>query len=616
MKRDELKERVQQATDLVQLIGEHVALRPRGSEFVGLCPFHDDSRPSLYVSPTKQIYKCFACGAGGDVFSFMTDFHRMEFAEALRHLGDRAGIQVGASSGGGGAGRSNRDRVLEANRRALRFFRQALADERRGNAAREYLSQRGIGQEMVDRFQIGYAPDGWDGLLRQVERAGWDRGSFELASLIRERTRGTGHFDFFRHRLIFPIFDALGRPIAFGGRRIRETDEPKFLNTPETPVFEKAATLFGLQLAQRSIVQQRTAVVVEGYTDVIAAHAAGATNVVATLGTALTRGHARTLRRFCERLVLVFDPDEAGLKAADRALELFFNEPVDVQIAVLPDGLDPAELLMKDHELSRWQSLIEQATDAMTFQFERLRSAFGQAETDAGRVRIAQQYIQDLGRLGLRQVDPLRRGLIVAKLAELLRVDVQTIERILRQTTQPRGGSGGDASSQQRRRRSAIEHAEWELVGCLLCRPELFHEPTSDGCPLEEAVLPGDLTDPTMRRVYEAVHEWLSEHTTLEAAELRSVVEEEELFRAAIDAKLEVEQVVGSDSERIAAKLSATVAAMKELWAERAYQRQKLDSDGVERAGDDTAIVDRLGRAIAHSRDHPSAKRTPRPSGA
>jgi DNA primase len=347
LNRDDAKRRLLQSTDLVRLIGEQITLRPKGREFVALCPFHEDANPSMYVSPAKQIYKCFACGAGGDAFSFVMDYHKMTFPEAMKYLADREGIELPRASGAGGTGEASggddlRQRMRQANDHAARFYRRQI-DADAGVPAREHLRRRGITDEMVEAFGIGYAPDQWDALARAVARHKLDRQAFVATGLIAERHDGST-YDRLRHRLVFPIFDAIGRAIAFGGRRLADsslddpTSEAKYLNSPETPLFNKSATLFGLHQAKKPIIDSRTAIIVEGYTDVIAAHQAGIRNVVATLGTALTRQHASELKRYCDQVIVVFDADEAGQKAADRALEVFFTEPVDVKIATLPEG--------------------------------------------------------------------------------------------------------------------------------------------------------------------------------------------------------------------------------------------------------------------------------------
>ncbi|MBT8487168.1 MAG: DNA primase, partial [Phycisphaerae bacterium] len=320
-------DQVREATDLVRLVSEHVAIQPRGREYVGLCPFHDDHKPSFAVVTHKgsSFFHCFACGASGDCFRFVMRFHSMEFGEALRYLAERAGITLqprGAAGGERDDGGPRRGDLIATQERALAFFRRVLADSAAGATARGALEDRGITPDMVDRFQLGAAPEGYDGLLRRLDAS--DRPVARAAGLLKTRQDESGEYDAFRNRLMFPICDEVGRPVAFGGRILDPDDQPKYLNSAESPIFRKSRTLYGLHLARRSIMDASLAIVTEGYTDVIACHQAGFENVVGTLGTALTADHARILARICDTVVLLFDGDEAGQKAADRGVEVFF----------------------------------------------------------------------------------------------------------------------------------------------------------------------------------------------------------------------------------------------------------------------------------------------------
>ncbi|MDP6059355.1 MAG: DNA primase, partial [Pirellulaceae bacterium] len=443
---------IEQATDIVDLIGEHISLRRKGREHVGLCPFHDDHTPSLTVVPHKRIFHCFVCGTGGNVFSFVMKYHRMTFPEALKYLADRAGIRLKQGSRGVSQHRDadqddDRKRLLEANARALACFCALLRHPQHGRIAREYVLKRGFSAATLENFQIGYAPDRWDGLVSMVAQKGWDARPFEHAGLISNRSGGEGHYDRFRHRLIFPIFDSIGRPIAFGARRLHDSDEPKYLNSPETALFHKSATLYGLDRAKRAITAGRLAVVVEGYTDVIACHQAGLHNVVATLGTALTSQHVNALRYYAQKVVLIFDADEAGRQAADRAVEAFLTGRVDVLIAVLPDTQDPAQVLAQPDGVARWHHAIEHATDALTYQFERVRDRIGSEDTISGRQQVAEEYLRRLATLGLARQGPIRRALIIQQVADLLRLSEQQVISILRRLGPSRTVQGDDRAS-------------------------------------------------------------------------------------------------------------------------------------------------------------------------
>ncbi len=609
--RDDFKRRVHEATDIVRLVGEHVSLKPRGREFVGLCPFHDDKNPSMNVVPAKQIYHCFACGAGGDVFSFVMNYHKMAFPEAIKFLAERGGIPIpkyGGGSGGDPDAPSPRQRILEANKLALKFYRERFKHQDAGAAARQYVAERGIDEAMVEAFQIGYAPDAWDALSQAVAANRWDQAAFIQAGLIAKRQNADGCYDKLRHRLVFPILDNINRPIAFGGRTmpnptIENNSDAKYLNSPETPLFNKSATLFGLHQAQKPIIDSRTAVIVEGYTDVIACHQAGIRNVVATLGTALTADHATLLRRYCDRVVLVFDGDEAGQKAADRALQVFFNETLDISIAVLPGGLDPAELLANDNGPAAWQSAIDSATDAMTFAFHRLAANFNTQDTMTGRQRITDDYLRNLVQLGLRQMDRGRYGLVFARLGELLGMSPAAVAEEVRKIPAPRTAQSptvapADTSSDAPAApvnidlssgKNAFVIAERHILGCLLIRPAFFHATMPGGQPLSEAVVPGDFTDVAAHAVYAPLYEWMLDADAagraldqFHASDLRDALQDERLIRCAAQIQTEVDQLTAGNEAKLTALLHECTAALAGRRAADEYkqlQRPTADDD-------------------------------------
>lgn len=608
----DIKGQIQQATDIVRLIGEHIALRPRGKEFVGLCPFHDDRHPSLYVSPSKQIYKCFACGAGGDVFAFVMNYHRMSFPEALRYLADRAGIRLPAGtwkSADGNQSEDLRQRLLKANALAAAFFQGLLRHSEHGRVAREYLARRNISPQMIAAFGIGYAPDRWDGLALTAAEKGWSVTDLEAVGLLVRRDQvpgsaSSGYYDRFRHRLMFPICDVLGRPIAFGGRKLREEDEPKYLNSPESPLFSKAGTLYGLHLARKAILESRTAVVVEGYTDVIACHQHGLQNVVATLGTALTAQHAAQLRRYCDRVILVYDADEAGVRAADRAVEVFLNEGLDVLIAILPGQQDPADLLGQPDGIELWHQALRQARDALDFLFQRMRSGLGQAETITARQRLAEDYLRRLAQLGLGQslslggptgaTAVLRQAMIRQRLAELLKISEQELQQLIKKLQPARSSVGENAEKREfsdiqkaektlvfdqgAARLKALQQAERQVVACLVQHPELFHQTYIQGRLLDEALTPEDMVTPLGRSLYRRVYEHLVHGRSVSLTDLLAELAEEgetDLAAALTSAILELDQQAGQDRQRAETILRGAVGAVLAYRRQEAYHQSR-----------------------------------------
>jgi len=497
---------VLQATDLVALIGEHVQLRPKGREHVGLCPFHDDRTPSMHVVTHKgdSFFKCFACSEAGNAIDFMMKYHHMDFPTALRTLAARAGITLQPRQGTPRRdGEPTRESLLEATAFAANFFRRVLQNPAAdaGAAARKAIADRGIDSTLADAFALGAAPNHWDALVETVSRKGLDRDAFVAAGLLKARGERDGHYDTFRNRLIFPIHDELDRPIAFGARRLDPEEEPKYLNSPETPIFSKSRTLYGINRARRAIIETKTAIVCEGYTDVIACHRAGRTNVVATLGTALTREHARLLRRLGDRIVLLFDGDTAGQRAADRALEIFMAEPVEVVVCTLPDGLDPDDLLAKPDGAARFDEAVENAEDALEHVLRNFGLRYGSATSLSARQQRLEEMLAHLTTLGFHGMNPIRRQMVVATLAQRTAIDERTLlrslpaprtERPTPPTVEPRGSVAADVESMPRTGdaptdestmsvteavadglpREVIE-AERRLLGLLMAHPEL-----------------------------------------------------------------------------------------------------------------------------------------------
>ena len=384
---------VRSRTDIVSLVERYVTLRRAAGKLKGLCPFHSEKTPSFVVSPEIGRWYCFGqCGEGGDVFKFIQKIENLSFPEALERLALQAGVTLtprsprpapGQTGGSSAPEPGEKDRMYRVNALALRFYRDVLA---RSSVAREYLQERGLAHAVQEDFALGFAADEWDGLCRFLMQKGAPLPDAEKAGLIAIGERGP--YDRLRGRLIFPIFDVQERPIAFGGRLIAEArpGQPKYWNSPETPVFSKSKTLYGLSRARKAIAAREQAIVVEGYTDVIACHQAGFENVVATLGTSLTEEHVQMLARLASVVLLAFDADSAGLKAAGRAAQIFEAQEVDVRVLDLPEGDDPDSLL-KSGKRRVFEQAIETALPLTEYRIKRLIRK-GPAETERDRVAL------------------------------------------------------------------------------------------------------------------------------------------------------------------------------------------------------------------------------------
>ena len=567
------KSQVLAATDLVQLVGASVKLTRKGRDFWGCCPFHSEKSASFKVSPEKQFFYCFGCKEKGNAIDFVMKRDRVEFMDALRALGQAAGIEF-QQSGAARQKTSERQVLLDAHSAACAFFEKLLAHPQLGAPARAYLEQRGFTAETAKKFQIGVAPDAWDGLLKSPVGKRFTPQQLALAGLAKKRDKGEGYYDTFRNRLMFPIRDESGRVIAFGGRKMPGSEDPaKYLNSPETPIFSKSRCVFGLDLARPKIVETRTAVVVEGYADVVIPHQFGVSNVVSPLGTAMTEQHVSALRRFADKIVLLFDADAAGDTAVDRAVGLFLTQPVEIVIASMPADTDPDEYLLKEGP-EQFQKLLSNASDALTYKWKQLVRRFGASDDLTARGKAVEEYLQTLAAArGSGPVDPLRWGQALARVSRLTEIPAEELNRRFASAKTPprrpgpvgrkpadgragkavsrdapRGGGNGSAGDANQRPEpppwrppDATARAERWILGILLLEPGRWMR-------VQRTVRVEDFLTPLHRRLAEAYwehqrhegepvfNEFLGQLGTLDAA----------LVDLAVEAVDEVERLSGA----------------------------------------------------------------------
>ncbi|MBC8309076.1 MAG: DNA primase [Planctomycetes bacterium] len=422
------KERVREAVDLVALIHDFVPLQQSGAEWIGVCPFHDDHKPSMHVVTHKDqaFYKCFSCGAYGDCFKFIEQYLKKSFVEALHFLAEREGIELSGRVSDEGS--STRTKMTRAMNWVSSLYVEAMRSTPEGANALEQLHARGFTDESIEKFSIGVAPDSWTFLTDMLQN-NKNRIEFAIeAGLLKRNEEKNRTYDTFRHRIMFPIHDESNTTIAFGGRRLREEDEPKYINSPETVLFNKSKTLYGYKHASPAIRELKKVIVVEGYTDVIACHQSGITNVVATLGTSLTSQHAEKLSRLCNEVVLVFDGDNAGQLAADRAIDVFFRKNIDVQICVLPEGKDPADLAKN---ASEFNTCVSNAIDALTFKFNRLDSSLQNETTIAGKSNVIESFLNEMARLGIEHLSSTRKPFVYERISSLLNMPMKDVSKEL-----------------------------------------------------------------------------------------------------------------------------------------------------------------------------------------
>lgn len=584
----DFKEQVRAQTDLVALVSESVSLTSRGGggERVGLCPFHEDHNPSLHVYPERQSYRCWVCDEGGDCFSWVMRTEGVEFYEALEQLADRANLEMPRQRSADRPSRAARTRLYDTLVWAREQFHRCLIDAPEAARARDYLrDQRRLTEEMVREFQVGFHPPDWDWLQRRA------RGQFSIeelleAGLVRKRQDGSGLRDDFVDRVLFPIHDLRGRPVAFGGRILPDhsyPDAPKYLNSSENAVFSKKSLLYGLDLARDAIRAEKTAVVVEGYTDCVSAHQYGVRHVVGTLGTALTDEHVGALKRLAERVVLVYDGDQAGQMAAERALPRFLAQDVDLRVLTLPESLDPAEFL-ETHGENAFRELAHSAPEAWEFKFQGAVARVGTATVDA-RQRLLDEMLE-LVVIAPRLAGTSREAMILGRLAQRLGLSEPEIRNELKQhrsrsrqqnvVTRRVDEGESEASSQWNARAEAVEQ---EILEILFAAPERIES-------FRERVRPEELRDAGLRKLLETCYRILDvgRHPTFE--KVLATVEDPELKRLAV--RVEEQARLKGTSARLADTdydvIADTVQVLK--WRR---EREAHEADRGEWAGRDDA---------------------------
>jgi DNA primase len=467
--REHIKETVKDAADIVEVVGEYVELKRAGARYAGLCPFHSEKTPSFSVNPQGQFFHCFGCGEHGDVLSFVMKYHHMDFPEALKTLAQKYGIEVAERqlTEAEQIQLRRREILYEANEAAAVAYQHCLRHPKLGKVARSYLEQRGVPAPMVDRYRLGFAPDpeqaGWSYLTDQLLAKGIPADAIEKAGLAVGKERG-GYYDRFRSRIMFPIADMTGRVVAFGGRILGE-GKPKYMNSPESPIFDKSRLLFGLHQHREAIRKQRRSLVVEGNFDLLLLAVHGIDNVVAPLGTALTRDHIHTLRGYGDEAILLFDADAAGLKAAMRSIPFFLAEQVECRVALLPAGHDPDSFVRAEGPAAIG-TLVEGARPLAEFAFDTLVRAHGL--TLAGKNKI----VGELKLLIKESVDPEQRALMTAHFSEKLGVSPGYFHSGQRSPKIP--SVPGDAAPSQGLAR--LPKQEKQLVDFLILYPEYFRE--------------------------------------------------------------------------------------------------------------------------------------------
>lgn len=474
--RSDTIDRVRDASDIVEVIGQYVTLKKRGNSYLALCPFHSEKTPSFSVSQQKQVYHCFGCGKGGNVFTFLTEHEKMTFGEALRYLARRANIELPRTKSP--QGQKESEDLYRATQVALAYFRESFADPRLGKEGKAYLRERELSAETIEEFQVGYAPFAWDGLIAFAAERGVPAEMLFKVGLVARKdataySGGSRYYDLFRRRVVFPIFNLSNAPIAFGGRVINTEDQPKYLNSPEHPLYQKGKTLFGLNLSKEEIRSTGKAVVVEGYLDLISVYQVGIKNVVAPLGTAFTPDQARLLARFASEAILFFDPDAAGQSAVLRSIEHLIDQGFSVRVALLPAGEDP-DTFARKHGQSWIQEVLQEAVGFLEYKKSRLEADFTTLSFSR-----KEEVLQDLALLASRVADPARRNLFLSEAGDTFGVELAVllgyVKKLRRQSARP-PVSRPEAEKAPRAAPHPGDSRERELLGLVFASADVLKD--------------------------------------------------------------------------------------------------------------------------------------------
>ena len=491
---DDQVEEVRARSDIVAVIGEHIPLKRAGKDYRALCPFHEEKTPSFYVVPSKGFYKCFGCGESGDVFSFLMKRMGLDFTEAVKYAGRKAGVVVREVKARPEYQDPNRP-LYEANAFAREYYRERLADAEIGRRARDYLSERGINADTAEGFGIGFAPDEWRGLRTAAARHGIDDAILLDAGLVTTSERSEEPYDRFRSRIIFPIEGLTGKVIAFGGRLFGPGKGAKYLNSPETPVYHKGEELYGLNRARHEIRKEGAVLLVEGYTDVVSLVAHEVPNVVASLGTALTSVQARLLARFAPKAFLLYDSDMAGLRATFRAADVLLGAGIHPSVVTLPRGEDPDSVARREGR-EALMGYVEDAVDVLDRKLQILTGRDRLSSIDG--IRDAVDRLLPTLRA---TTDPALRDIYISRVAAETGVRRETLEdEIARTPAMPGGGSVPAPQPRVRRVRKPLMGAERQLLQVLVNDRRLIDRAS-------EAVGAEDFVHPANRAIFRALTE-------------------------------------------------------------------------------------------------------------
>ncbi|GJQ24453.1 DNA primase [Candidatus Brocadia sapporoensis] len=530
---------IQRASDIVQIISEYVNLKQSGKNFLGLCPFHSEKTPSFTVNPEKKLFKCFGCGEGGAVFQFIMKQEGIGFVEAVKLVASKSHIDLSYLCNQKGTySLAEKTRLINTNDFAAKFYHKILLTSEQGRLARDYLQKRQINDQSIKKFCLGYAPDSWNTLIRICKERKIPENLLEKAGLAILKKEGNGYYDRFRNRLMFPIFDARRQVIGFGGRSLDDS-LPKYLNSPETVLFNKSNVLYGIDIAKSTIHKQRRVILMEGYTDVIMAHQNGIEWSVAVMGTSISKQHLKQLRQYCNQVILLLDSDIAGWKSSDRNLDIFIEEEFDVKIAQLPKGYDPCDFLVAEGA-EKFLSYVNYAKDFFSFKVEMTASKW-----DMSTIHGKANAINDVLSTAMKMPDIIKRNLQIKRIAEEMSIDEDALRTHLKKFSKQ--SSLVPNKQDVKHRLDASFMAERELLYLMLSCNELIPKV------IEEIGLE-EFSNNDLFKIAEKVIELYHKNNVVREEDVLHLLEDERLNKTLMDVVTTREfQNIANQNERLEA---------------------------------------------------------------
>jgi len=514
---------IQSSLNIVDIVSDYVTLKRTGKNFLGLCPFHHEKTPSFTVNEQKQIYKCFGCGEGGTVFNFLMKQDALTFPEAVNVLAEKANIKINVFNQK--ENRQGINNLYKVNEKATCFFSNMLLKSQDGKGSRNYVSGRFINDDSIGKFRLGYSPNSWNSLINKSKEWDADTQVLEKAGLVLRKQEK--YYDRFRNRLMFPIFDFQNRPVGFGARAL-DNSLPKYLNSPETPVFSKSKTLYGINLAKESMIKNRKVLLMEGYTDVIIAHQNGIDWSIAVLGTALTREHIRLLRRYCDKAILVFDSDTAGQKSSERNLDIFIEEDFDVNIVLLPNDYDPYDFIIKKGK-QRFLEQVDKAYDFFGFKIKQ-----SEAKWDMSSVSGRSSAIDDILSTAIKIPDIIKRDLTIKRVAEEMSIDEQLLRnhltrfKTLKKEHADRNKFHDQIAGNSKKPSSADHQAEMTIMALMINRNDLIKKVMSD-------IGINNFRDNEIRNIVERISEIYSKKGKVILSDVFPMLDSTEMSKGIVD---------------------------------------------------------------------------------